>query len=271
MKWLYSWQISSLSYDNLYKMLHIHEFCEMLYIVEGSIRLKTANSSLILNKGQMVIIPPLEYHSVEPLEFPYERIGIHVNCSLAQQAVMSTALLSVLNYHSEEEPYVFDLGACDELVKTLHEISTENRCNFAKSGEMMEVLFHSFLIRLYRLYPRCFKHPAGDELMDEAKRYIESNIENLPDINKIASMYYLSTSHFISRFKNHTGYTPKKYCNLLRISKARYLLKETKLPLCDIAEKCGFMELNSFVRSFRLTMGITPGKFRELELYDDIV
>lgn len=270
MKWLYSWQIASLSYDNLYKMLHIHEFCEILYIVEGSIRIKTANSSLVLNKGQMVIIPPLEYHSVEPLEFPYERIGIHVNCSLAQQAVMSTSLLSVLNYRTEEDPYVFDLSGNDELVKTLYEISAENSCNHAKSDEMMEVLFHSFLIRLYRLYPGRFKHPTGDALMDEAKRYIENNIENLPDINKIAGMYYLSTSHFISRFKNHTGYTPKKYCNLLRISKARYLLKETELPLCDIAEKCGFMELNSFVRSFRITMGITPGKFRELELYDDI-
>ncbi len=270
MKWLDSWQISSLSYDNLYKMLHIHEYCEILYIVEGSIRIKTANSSLVLNKGQMVIIPPLEYHSVEPLEFPYERIGIHVNCSLLQRTVMSPTLLSVLSYNPDGKPRVFELANCEEIVKTLYEISSESRQKLPKNTEMAEVLFHSFLIRLYRLYPACFKLPTGDETMDDAKKYIETNIGNLPDINKIASMYYLSTSHFIARFKSHTGYTPKKYCNLLRISKARYLLKETELPLCDIAEKCGFSELNSFVRSFRLTMGITPGKFRELELYDDI-
>lgn len=265
MQWLKTWKIVSDFPDGGYSAFHIHEYCEILYILSGTVCINTPNKSYVLKQGEMMILAPMEYHSVEAVGFPYERIGMHVDCDVLQQKGIGPVLSSVLNYHPEGWIHVFDLKNASGLVEAIKEMHKESKNNFPKGGEMLEVLFHHFLLQLYRIYPQRFKTSAGDELMDSAKKYIETNVGNLPPINKIAGMYYLTTSHFISRFKSHTGYTPKKYYNLCRMAKARCLLLETELPLCDIAEMCNFSDLNGFVRSFRAAMGITPGKFRMLK------
>jgi len=265
LKWLKTWKITSQHLDAEYSAFHIHEYCEILYVQKGKVRINTADKTYILNSGEMTIFAPMEQHSVVLLESPYERIGMHIDCDLLQQKGIGPVLMSALNHYPEERNGVIELTDNSKLSGLLEQINEEAKSIFPKSEEMTEVLFHHFLLQLYRNRPDCFRTSAGDKLMDEAKKYIESNIDNLPQISRIAGMYYLTPSHFISRFKNHTGYTPKKYCNLLRMAKARCLLKETELSLSEIAEKCGFSDLNGFVRTFRQSTGISPGKFRTID------
>jgi len=48
-----------------------------------------------------------------------------------------------------------------------------------------------------------------------------------------------------------------------RYAKARYLLKNTKLPIEDIAAQIGYAESAAFIHAFRRWAGTTPGEFRE--------
>ena len=100
-------------------------------------------------------------------------------------------------------------------------------------------------------------------MIEQCKRYIEEHLTDFPQVKNMSKMYYMTTTRFIDRFKKHTGYTPHKYYNICRMAKARYLLSTGNETLAEVAEKSGFLDLNSFVRAFRSTMGITPGKFRE--------
>ena len=99
--------------------------------------------------------------------------------------------------------------------------------------------------------------------MEKAKKYIEEHITDFTSVEEMAKEFYLTPSHFIVRFKKYTGYTPQKYYNMCRMVKARQLLSDAQNPLSYVAEQCGFSDLNSFVRAFRQTMKVTPGKFRE--------
>jgi AraC-like DNA-binding protein len=49
-----------------------------------------------------------------------------------------------------------------------------------------------------------------------------------------------------------------------RYAKARYLLKNTSLPIEDIASQIGYAESAAFIHAFRRWAGVTPGEFRAL-------
>ncbi|MBQ8751749.1 MAG: helix-turn-helix transcriptional regulator, partial [Clostridia bacterium] len=157
-----------------------------------------------------------------------------------------------------------DLTEQPEVIRLLCDLHEENGADRPAREDMLGVLLHTLLLRLYRLQPQSFRHTAGDTRMEEARLYIETHFADSFSIEELARRYYLSPSHFIARFGEYTGYTPQKYRKLCRMAHARYLLTEGDRSLSAIAESCGFSDLNSFVRSFRETMQITPGQYREL-------
>ncbi len=59
----------------------------------------------------------------------------------------------------------------------------------------------------------------------------------------------------------HISFTD--YLNQLRITEVKRLLKETKLPISDIAYKVGYNNISHFNRVFKGMTGMTPKAFRE--------
>ena len=39
-------------------------------------------------------------------------------------------------------------------------------------------------------------------------------------------------------------------------------METTDIPVADVAVKCGFADVNNFIRAFRQTYAIPPGKWR---------
>lgn len=58
----------------------------------------------------------------------------------------------------------------------------------------------------------------------------------------------------------------EKYMDYLlrrRLDEAKWLLLGTGLKIDDIALRVGYLSRNSFIKAFRKTEGVTPGKYRE--------
>ena len=49
----------------------------------------------------------------------------------------------------------------------------------------------------------------------------------------------------------------------IRIRRASALLRESTLPITEIALRCGFGDSNYFSRAFRKASGMTPSQFRK--------
>ena len=77
---------------------------------------------------------------------------------------------------------------------------------------------------------------------------------------------HLSPSHLIRLFRAELHHSPHEYIVLLRMDRAKYLLKTTSLPIKAIAVEVGYGNESSFTGAFTERIGISPRRFRELPL-----
>jgi len=102
-------------------------------------------------------------------------------------------------------------------------------------------------------------------VLRRVRELIELELENNIALSSIAMTAGLSVYHFARAFKQSMGVSPHRYLLQRRIEKAVALLKETELPLSEIAVTVGFADQSHFSRQFSRFMGETPRAFRHAE------
>ena len=82
---------------------------------------------------------------------------------------------------------------------------------------------------------------------------------------RLAQVSGVSEAHFARSFKHAFGVPPHRYLLTRRIERAAALLRDTDLPITDIAFGTGWNSLGTFGRVFRDIMGESPSELRARE------
>jgi len=82
-------------------------------------------------------------------------------------------------------------------------------------------------------------------------------------VQRLAGVSAVSEAHFARSFKDAFGLPPHRYLLMRRIERATALLRDTDLPITDIAFQTGWRSLGTFGRTFYDVTGESPGTFRE--------
>ena len=98
--------------------------------------------------------------------------------------------------------------------------------------------------------------------MQKAIDYIEANLTEEIDYEKVAAESFSSSYHFQRVFSILCGYTLGEYIRLRRLSLAGVELANGKDKVIDIALKYGYDSPDSFAKAFQKFHGITPSQAR---------
>jgi AraC-like DNA-binding protein len=98
--------------------------------------------------------------------------------------------------------------------------------------------------------------------------YVRENFHRDICVKELANAAFLSVSALERRFKKYLSKTPKQFINEIRLENARRMLIESKLPIVEVAYRCGFSEHSYFSRQFKALFGTLPSQLRET-LYKD--
>ena len=98
--------------------------------------------------------------------------------------------------------------------------------------------------------------------MQKAIDYIEANLTEEIDYEKVAAKSFSSSYHFQRVFSILCGYTLGEYIRLRRLSLAGAELANGKEKVIDIALKYGYDSPDSFAKAFQKFHGITPSQAR---------
>lgn len=102
-----------------------------------------------------------------------------------------------------------------------------------------------------------------DYRIEELITNIESNLEQVPNIKRMAHCINVSVSHLQHLFKQETGANITKYIKELRLQKARELLETSHLRIKEIRLKVGASDETHFLRDFKQKFGETPNEYRK--------
>ena len=103
---------------------------------------------------------------------------------------------------------------------------------------------------------------SDDPLFVEAARFIRSNVKLGIDAKAVVGQIGCSRSTLEGRFRSLLGRSIKDEITRVRVMRARILLRETRMPVEQIASACGFATASHFSRIFKESEDITPGRFR---------
>jgi AraC-like DNA-binding protein len=97
--------------------------------------------------------------------------------------------------------------------------------------------------------------------IERAKEFITEQFSNDISLMDIATYCHVSPFHFSRIFKTFTSSSPHQFLLTIRLKNAELLLRNTSLPVADVAFSSGFNSVQYFTTAFRHKYHCPPSKF----------
>lgn len=163
-----------------------------------------------------------------------------------------------------------------DLLRLLDEMQCELQKRRRGSREICQRLLEVFLLTLIRdLHENhcVYSFEQKEDILpnatynsiDEAQKYIRSNLHEHLTQDSVARAVRLSRTQFIRRFREETGQTFNQYVTGCRIERAKVLLRTTNFPLTFVYGSLGYKSSTHFNALFRKSTGKLPKEYRAKE------
>lgn len=233
---------------------HYHNLFEIYFLTKGSCTYFIDNKVYEVIPGDIVLIPEGVPHSIKYKSVRHSRFLI--NCSLKYIPASVGPLINNMLY-LYRNPNLYD-----DLLSIFSAIEKE----YSKPDELSDDILVCYTNMLFFLLIRnenfCKTQKNNANFVQSAIEFMQSNFKDDVSLSKVASIYNVSPEHLSRTFKKETGFGFNKYLTLLRLKEGETLLKESNLPIGEIANRCGFNDGNYFSLIFKKYHGLSPKKVR---------
>ncbi len=104
---------------------------------------------------------------------------------------------------------------------------------------------------------------APDSVVIKALNYIYSNVSEPFGVSVLAEHVGVSRRILENRFMEICHRTPADYMRSVHMDRAKELLRETRLPIPDVAQRAGFTSPDYMGFAFKKEIGVTPLNYRK--------
>ncbi|WP_409309190.1 HTH-type transcriptional activator RhaS [Pectobacterium sp. B1J-3] len=129
-----------------------------------------------------------------------------------------------------------------------------------------------FLQILVLLRQRCFQTQGGDcqrQGIQSLLGWLQNNYSEDINWGELAERFALPLRTLHRQLKQHTGMTPQRYLNRLRLLEARRRLQQSDDSITTIAHACGFSDSNHFSTQFRKEFSLAPKSLRHQAYHEE--
>ena len=139
---------------------------------------------------------------------------------------------------------------------------------FAKKIEMLNSVEGSLtlqaeMIRKYCLLVKDYSLKNYSHLIGRVITLISYDLKADLSLNSIADQLNVNASYLSARFKKECDMSLTNYVNQKRMELAANYLSHTDKQIQEIADDCGILDANYFIKLFKKQYGITPSQYRE--------
>ena len=250
---------------------HTHNYVEMVYQIQGhSVHHIVSGSSLTLEPGQLLLLGRGSTHSIDRCG----REDLAINFILIPQffdnaairLAQDSALSAFLTGNLQKSPVLSDYLLFDISGVTQAENLLENlvASELEQGSQMLQQLtLELLLLHLSQLAERLVIHSQQDReqaMVMEVLSLVEQN--RSCTLSQLSARFGVSDSYLSRVIHRRTGCTFTQLLHAARFTRAAALLRDTGLPITDIAAAVGYDNTSFFYRQFAQRYGCTPKEYR---------
>ena len=250
-----------------FRVMHWHEDLQFIYVLEGSVCVKTLDEEEIISAGEGIFINKNVVHLVEQVSscryksflFPEHFISFYPiapAAKLTSSITDNSGISLVVLYESQ--------SWCHSALDILRNLVTLEE----KKDNLYPYTVLANLVSLWQIMLKNVSSATSAPVTKAAIRmrnmlqYIEAHFSEDISLDALAKSASISKSEALRCFKDTIQTTPLKYLTDLRLSKAARLLTESDLPINEISSMTGFNQQSYFGKCFKEKMGCSPSEFR---------
>lgn len=229
---------------------HHHPGCELIYFINGEcLNHLEGGQTLPGRPGSILVVPPGMPHCQENLR---ETETMFVTFSSGLESFEHPARVIDVEHDALAERWMSD-------------ICVLNANATPASGEMIKGILYALISRLIRITA---PSDDGDEihpLLAKALMYMENHYDRNININEVARQCAVSGGYLCALFRKFLNLSPVQHLTRIRLNAAEQQLRNSYISIGEIAERCGYGDINYFIRVFRNHFNCTPSEFRRIE------
>ena len=249
--------------------VHQHDFYEVYFFISGNVEYSVEGKSYHLNRGDLLLINPLELHQprIGPDQDAYERIVLWINKNyLSRLCTNNTSLSQCFDNTNPQHTNLLRLSRPQQkyISSKLSELLEESTSEDYGSDLAAEAILTRFLVELNRLTLTSTKKIEVDKtdspFIPDILSYINQHYCEKISLASIADEFFISKYYLSHAFNSVVGTSVNRYITLKRLINAKQMLSSGIKPT-TAAMHCGFNDYAGFYRAFTAEYGITPKQF----------
>jgi len=277
----YSHDVSQTIEDTLFplesKVGGLHpQHHELLYIIEGTVRIKINDEAYRMTGPAVILIPLNTPHHLQFLSRTYrysywelqddtnENFPIPSDCEIWNrlQANPDRSLPAIRLVY--ERIHALHQTLIAEWMRDQPDLTRQ--ISYSDIQAILALVRH-VAIPDRKLYGK-ISHPPVNRIASTVEtveiivRWMESSYWENFTLQKLCEYAHLNSSYLIRTFKAYKGVSPLQYLNNLRMGAAEKYLLESNMSIQDIADITGFQTIHYFSRLFKQKYGKSPANWR---------
>lgn len=218
------------------------------------------DKKVTLRQGECIILTPYSPHSF--------MVDGAQKCSITQLSFKLHEVSTILNdliIFKDTQPY-FKIVSCTDILESMQNMYTY--AHDKSYQPLNELLLNVELQKLFIILSMHIEqmHLIGQKCehtkLESVLAYINEHYEQDIQLETLAQYHKISSRYLRKIFMEHVGFSAMEYITMLRIEKAKDLLKNTSIPISDIALQIGYNSFQYFSMIFKKKTSITPKDFR---------
>lgn len=252
---------------------HWHEELEFDYIIKGSVRVVTPNKNYVFHANEAFFVNTNVLCTMESEDsgqpgsmdshlFHPVFLGGHFKSIFATKylnPVLQNKKLEILEIRGENKRQQKILAK----LRQLSALQQKNDVEFQTRNLLSEI----WLLLLEEIEDKernsLPKKRVNQDRIQTMMAFIQQNYEEKISLEDIALSAAVSKRECLRCFQSCIHKTPYEYLLDYRIEMAEKLLRDTELPIIDIAFQTGFTNGAYFGKVFKSTCKKTPGAYRK--------
>ncbi|ENH97010.1 AraC family transcriptional regulator [Gracilibacillus halophilus YIM-C55.5] len=256
---------------------HSHDYIEMNYVFQGSLRQKIGDKEMTLNQGDILLLNQHIEHElyacgkndivinfiIDPGFFDY--ILANLSEGFSQNQMMQFLMNSMFAYSQKGEFLYFPVASSLRVQELMEQILNEMTFGQFLSKSKRKFLMGLLIIELIQTQQQnqqSTEHEEEQKFLQEVFRYIEENYPyaNLQDL---ADIFYQSVYWTSKQIKRLTNQNFKDLLQEKRLLVAKNLILHSDMSMQAIAEAVGYENISYFYRLFKKKYGWTPRSYKK--------